>query len=278
MEKITFTNPGSISYGAGSLKQFFQDYRTKGYNRLFLLTIPVLRPVLEPFLKGLTADGIALEVNDQINQEPSYAEFEGILESARSFGADSVAGIGGGSVLDTAKLLAAMLYNKQPVLSVIGIGKLKERKTYLACLPTTSGTGSEVSPNAIFLDETDQEKKGVISSFLVPDAVYVDPELTVGVPPAVTAFTGIDAFTHCLEAYVNRCAHPVTDRLALEGMRLIFQNLKRVCVEGSDVEARTRVALGSVYGGMCLGPVNTAAVHALAYPLGSRYKVAHGLS
>ncbi len=112
----------------------------------------------------------------------------------------------------------------------------------------------------------------------MPDASYVDPLLTVGVPPAVTAFTGIDAFVHCLEAYLNRFAHPVVDTYALQGMKLIFENLKTAYQNGTDLNARAEVAMGSVYGGMCLGPVNTAAVHALAYPLGSKYKIAHGLS
>lgn len=278
MEKITFRNPRNLTFGTGSLKQFFSDYKGLGLRRLFILTIPVLRGTLVSYLEELTASGITVEVNDQVNNEPSFAGFGEILESARRFGADSVAGIGGGSILDTAKLLAAQLYNRQETRSVIGAGFLNERKTCLACLPTTAGTGSEVSPNAIFLDETDNEKKGVISPYLVPDAVYVDPELTVGVPPAVTAATGIDAFCHCLEAFVNRFAHPLTDQYALEGMQLIFQNLKKAYDDGTDIDAREKVALGSVYGGMCLGPVNTTAVHALAYPLGSKFKVPHGLS
>ena len=107
---------------------------------------------------------------------------------------------------------------------------------------------------------------------------YIDPALTLGLPPFVTAFTGIDALTHCIEAYTNRFAHPLVDTFALEGIRLIGRNLKKAVDNGQDLEARSAVALGSVYGGMCLGPVNTAAVHALAYPLGSEYKIAHGVS
>src|SRR5439155_10799310 len=146
------------------------------------------------------------------------------------------------------------------------IGKLNARKTYLACLPTTAGTGSEVSPNAILMDESDQLKKGVISPHLMPDAAYIDPMLTLGAPPAVTAATGIDALTHCIEAYANKFAHPMIDLYALEGIRLIGDNLARAVADGSNIEARTHLALASMYGGMCLGPVNTGAVHALAYP------------
>jgi alcohol dehydrogenase class IV len=189
-----------------------------------------------------------------------------------------VVGFGGGSVLDMAKLVAALHDRLEPVKNYFGIGLLPKRKTHLVCLPTTAGTGSEVSPNAILLDEAEQLKKGVISPWLVPDAAYVDPLFTLSVPPAVTAATGIDAMVHCIEAYANRFAHPMVDVYALEGIRLIAANLLQVVKNGSDVPARTAVALGSLYGGMCLGPVNTAAVHALAYPLGSEFHLAHGLS
>lgn len=278
MKLIKLNTPSQLVIGDGSLAQFFEDFTTSGRKRLFVLSIPVILPLLQSYFKSLEEAGILVQVNAQIAAEPSFAEVEEILAEARLFDADAVAGIGGGSVLDAAKFVAAQLKNTQTTTEVIGIGNLKERSTYLACLPTTAGTGSEVSPNAIFLDTTDNEKKGVISRFLMPDAAYVDPLLTVGVPPAVTAFTGIDAFTHCLEAFINRFAHPVVDRYALEGMQLIFKNLKQAYDHGDDLEARAAVALGSVYGGMCLGPVNTAAVHALAYPLGSKYKIAHGLS
>lgn len=278
MEKIIINTPSRFVFGNGSLQQFVDDFLARGFKRLFLLTIPVLDEILRPHLEHLLAVDVKVQVSDRIRNEPTFAEFEQVLSQARDFRADAVVGIGGGSVLDTAKLVAAQIRNKQTTKEITGIGMLKERKTYLACLPTTSGTGSEVSPNAIFLDETDQEKKGVISPYLVPDAAYIDPILSVGVPPAVTAATGMDAFSHCLEAFVNRFAHPVTDRYALDGMQLVFQNLKKAYDDGTDMEARAKVALGSVYGGMCLGPVNTTAVHALAYPLGSKYKIPHGLS
>ena len=180
--------------------------------------------------------------------------------------------------MDVAKLVAALFDGKQDVNDVFGIGKLRGRSTFLVCLPTTAGTGSEVSPNAILLDPRDQLKKGVISPHLMPDAAYVDPMLTLGVPPAVTAATGMDALTHCIEAYANRFAHPIVDLYALQGVRLIAANLTRAVCNGDDLDARTNLALASMYGGMCLGPVNTGAVHALAYPLGGEFHVAHGVS
>ena len=161
---------------------------------------------------------------------------------------------------------------------MLGINLIRTRSTYVACLPTTAGTGSEVAPNAILLDEADQVKRAVVSPHLVPVAAIVDPTLTLSVPPPVTAATGLDALTHCIEAYANKFAHPTVDLYALEGIRLISGNLLHAVRNGADLAARAALALGSLYGGLCLGPVNTAAVHALAYPLGGRFHVAHGVS
>jgi alcohol dehydrogenase class IV len=191
---------------------------------------------------------------------------------------DVVIGLGGGSPLDTAKLIAAFIENAQAIRDVFGIGLLGGRKTHLICIPTTSGTGSEVSPNAILLDENERLKKGVVSPYLMPDATYVDPLLTVTMPPAVTAGTGLDALAHCIEAYTNKFAHPYVDTLALQGIRLAGASLARAVADGTDLEAREAMSLASVYGGVCLGPVNTAGVHALAYPLGGEFHVPHGLS
>jgi alcohol dehydrogenase class IV len=146
----------------------------------------------------------------------------------------------------------------------------------LLCIPTMAGTGSEVSPNAILLDEADKVKKGVVSPSLVPDVVFADAELTLTVPPAVTAATGLDALTHCIEAYTNRFAHPVVDIWALEGIRLIASALVEAVEHPSSLPAREKMALGSLFGGLCLGPVNTAAVRALSYPLGGWFHIAHG--
>lgn len=277
MEHIILMNPRRLVFGEGSLDVFAADFLQRGLKKLYLVTVPAVCDQLEPILRKLAAEGVEVRVNQSIAGEPSFGDFDNVLGEARRYGADSVVGIGGGSVLDVAKLVAAQLYNTQPTAEVTGIGNLKGRSTYLACIPTTSGTGSEVSPNAIFVNEQGA-KIGVISPHLVPDASYVDPLLTVSVPPSITASTGIDALAHCLEAYTNKFAHPVVDLVALEGVRLIARYLKRACTDGHNLEARSQVALGSLYGGMCLGPVNTTAAHALAYPLGTDYHIPHGLS
>lgn len=278
MKEITLLQPSKIVFGTGCIKQFCCDYRAMGLRRLFVLTVPVIRPMMAEMIETLTQEGVSVEVYEHILQEPTVADFEKTLEVARRFEADSVIGVGGGSVLDVAKLVAALIDSEQSVNTLFGIGKVARRGKWFACMPTTSGTGSEVSPNAILLDESNALKKGIVSPHLMPDVAYIDPQLTWSVPAKVTAETGMDALTHCIEAYTNKFAHPVVDVYALQGIRLISAHLLRAVKDGKDVEAREALALGSMYGGMCLGPVNTAAVHALSYPLGGEFHLSHGLS
>lgn len=278
MRTITLLQPNKLVFGNDSIDNFVTDYLSTGLKKLFVVTAPPILTIIKPAIEEIMKNNVDVIIDDGILTEPTINSFIRSFKQAENSEADSVVGIGGGSALDVAKLIAALLNNDQTIYDILGIGKLKNRKTYLACLPTTSGTGSEVSPNAILLDESDQLKKAAISPYLVPDAVYVDPKLTLSVPPKVTAATGMDALTHCIEAYANKFAHPIIDIYALEGIRLISKYLKRAVENGNDLEARENLSLGSLYGGLCLGPVNTAAVHALAYPLGGEFHIAHGLS
>lgn len=277
MNRIQILHPKKVVFGDGSFGQFADDYLKLSCKRLYVVTISAVRARVEEALQPLAAAGIGVCINTSIREEPAFCDFERLLSEAIDFDADSVTGIGGGSVMDTAKLVAVQLRSGQTLDDILQNGVRNKRGTYIACLPTTAGTGSEVSPNAIFVNN-EGNKVGVISPELVPDAAYIDPALTKGVPPAITAATGIDALAHCLEAYTNKYAHPVTDLVALEGVRLIGEFLHRAFDNGADQEARTAVALGSMYGGMCLGPVNTAGVHALAYPLSREFHLPHGLS
>ena len=278
MKAITLLQPQKIVFGTGCIETFTEDYKKMGLKRLFVLTAPPILPLIEEPLNVLKTAGTSIEVFDQIMAEPTLNDFNDIVERARKFDADSVVGIGGGSVLDVAKLVAAFAQSEQQAADCFGTGFIKKKGLWFACLPTTAGTGSEVSPNAILLDERDHLKKGIVSPFLIADAAYVDPKLTWTVPAKVTADTGMDALTHCIEAYTNKFAHPSVDIYALQGIRLIAANLERAVKDGKDVEAREALAFGSLYGGLCLGPVNTAAVHALSYPLGGEFHIPHGLS
>jgi alcohol dehydrogenase class IV len=270
--------PGKLVFGNGCLHQLHDEVADLAPSRVFIVTISPLLPALQGFIQSLEKKGIHVVAHTGIVREPSFEDFHRIMAEATPFDPGMVIGVGGGSVLDIAKLVAAQLGNEQTLSDYVGIGLLKKRTRRLVCIPATAGTGSEVSPNAILVDDADDQKKGIISPFLVPDIVYVDPLLTISVPSDITAATGLDALTHCLEAYTNKFAQPFIDLYAFEGMRLIAANLVQAVRHGTDEEARKHVAMGSLLGGFCLGPVNTAAVHALSYPLGSSFHLPHGLS
>jgi alcohol dehydrogenase class IV len=278
LEPITLRQPGRVFFGNGCIPDFIEHLKTLGLRNLFLVTG---QPVLEScgdVVVAVRRAGLKVTVHAGINAEPTVAMLDECLAAVRQQAFDGVIGLGGGSPMDVAKLVAALADGAQSAGEAFGVNRLRGRGLFLACLPTTAGTGSEVSPNAILLDESSRLKQAAISPHLVPDVACVDPLLTRSVSPALTAATGLDALTHCIEAYANRFAHPLVDLYALEGVRLIGGNLLAAVRDGGDSQARAKVALGSLYGGLCLGPVNTAAVHALAYPLGSEFKVAHGIS
>jgi alcohol dehydrogenase class IV len=273
MRLVTLLQPNKLVLGCGALAECKRELSERGFQRILVVTAPPIAKLAAPL-----AELPGVVVYDRIDREPTFAMFEQLLAEAQKVRPEAVVGLGGGSVLDVAKLVAALADGRQQIGDVLGIGRLAGRSAFLACLPTTSGTGSEVSPNAILLDTTDRLKKAVISPHLVPDASYMDPELAVGMPPAVTASSGMDALTHCIECYANRAAHPAVDLYALEGIRLIGANLERAVVHGEDLSAREAMMRASLYGGLCLGPVNTGGVHALAYPLGGEFEIPHGVS
>ncbi len=270
--------PATVRFGDGCRKALPELVEAAGAKAIFVLVSRSAASAVEPLLAALRLQGCVVRVDSSTPPEPTVADFQRLCALARAEPLDCVIGIGGGSVLDVAKLIAALHDVGSPVESFFGQGLVQGRRARLICLPTTAGAGSEASPNAILLDSVARAKRAVISPHLVPDATLVDPELTHSVPPAVTAATGIDALVHCLEVYTNRHAHALVDPFALAGVRLIASALPRAFRDGRDREARAAVALGSFYGGLGLGPVNTAAVHALAYPLGSEYGLPHGLA
>ena len=278
VSSITLLSPPRIHVGEGCANAALIDLVVARYRKVFLVTSPSVLGHANGIADKLRSAGVGVVLTTGVPPEPTTACCEKLRAEAAVYSPDLVLAVGGGSVLDVAKLVAALHDRTEPVAAFYGINILDTRRTALFCVPTTSGTGSEVSPNALLFDEAAIAKKAVISPALVPDAAFVDPALTFSLPPALTATTGIDALSHCLETYANRVAHPAVDTRSLEGVRLIGTHLARCVADGRDAEARAAVSLGSLYGGLALGPVNTAGVHALAYPLGGEFHMAHGLS
>jgi len=278
MNVITLLQPPRIVFGNGCAVQASEYLAQRGAKRVLLVTSKSVRPQIQFLVETETKYGAEIVEGKFVPAEPALNFFEVSLTEVRAQKVDAVLAVGGGSVIDVAKLFAALAEGPQKIQDVFGTNLLSGRTLPLVSLPTTAGTGSEVSPIAVLLDEAAELKKGVVSPHLVPDAAFIDPLLTVNVPADITAATGLDALTHCIEAYANKFAHPITDGYALRGIGLISKNLITAVQDGKNLEARAALALGSLYGGLCLGPVGTAAVHALSYPLGGRFRVAHGVA
>src|SRR3989339_73543 len=273
---ITLNWPSVIEFGVGKVKTLATHL--KDNKRIYFLADPPIMSTIKPLIDELKGHGKEILVSNEVVPEPPFEALEKLLSGVSNFAPDCVVGVGGGSAMDLAKLVAVLFSREQKITEVIGIDQVKRRNVKLITVSTTSGTGSEVTPIAVLTDVANKLKKGVVSKYLVPDVAIVDPALTLSLPPAVTAATGMDAMTHCIETYTNKFSHPIIDNLVIEGVRLLAANLERAVTHGDDLNARTACALGSLYGGLALGPVNTAAVHALAYPLGGEFKIYNGVS
>ena len=234
--------------------------------------------LLAACLKGLSEVGITYALFTDVTADPPDRVIAAAADTARASGCDGVLGLGGGSSLDTAKLVALLAAGWERLQDVYGVGLAKGPRLPLVLAPTTAGTGSEVTPIAI-VTTGENEKKGVVSPVLLPDWAVLDPDLTLGLPAHVTAATGIDAMVHAIEAYTSkRLKNPLSDALAREALRLLSSNIQGVCRDGRDRSAREAMLLGSMLAGMAFANAPVAAVHALAYPVGGLFHVPHGLS
>jgi alcohol dehydrogenase class IV len=230
-------------------------------------------------LTSLADGGAEISIFTGVVADPPDAIIHAAVAQAIGFGATGVLGIGGGSSLDVAKLVALLCKSDEALDDIYGVGKVSGQRLPLVLVPTTAGTGSEVTPISIVTTGA-YEKKGVVSPVLLPDAALLDAELTLGLPPAVTAATGIDAMVHAIEAFTSASANnnPVSRSLAKEALRLLGANLEIAVMRGTDLAARQAMLLGAMLAGQAFANSPVAAVHALAYPIGGRYHVAHGLS
>ncbi len=266
--------------GIGAVKELPEIVRSLDKNKPLIVTDRgiVKAGICERIQKILKNENIGSDVFDGVESDPSVETAYRCLDVAAECKCDLLIGIGGGSSLDIAKVTSILLTNGGDVLQYTGIDKVPLPGIETVLIPTTAGTGSEVTPIAVLSDRKEHLKKGIVSDRLYSKVALIDPELMTGLPPKVTAYTGMDALTHAIEAYTNKYSQPFVDTFAIEAIQLIGQNLTKAVKTGSDMEARYNMALASLYGGLCLGSVNTAAVHALAYPLGGTFDVPHGVA
>jgi alcohol dehydrogenase class IV len=249
-----------------------------GVRRPLLVTDAGVRALADPVVQALRDAGHEVAVFDAVQADPPPAVVEAALALARRHRADAVIGLGGGSSLDSAKLVALLAANGQSLDQTYGVNQARGPRLPLALLPTTAGTGSEVTPIAIVTTGA-QSKQGIVSPWLLPDLALLDASLLTGLPIAVTAATGIDAMVHAVEAFTSvRLKNPLSDALALQALALLDRWLPRAWSQGEDLQAREQTLLGACMAGMAFANAPVAAVHALAYPLGARFHVPHGLS
>jgi alcohol dehydrogenase len=233
--------------------------------------------ILSRVLGILEKSGITCGVFDNVEKEPSIENVETGLREASRKAYQAVVGLAGGSPLDVAKLLSVLLKHGGTTRDYFGIDQVPGRGIPTILIPTTSGTGSEVTKNAVFDDRQAKTKLVVSSPYIIADLAVIDPELTTSMPPSLTASTGADAFIHAVEAYVAVKSSPLSDVLALEAIRIIYENLPVAFADGGNISARYHMAYGSMLGGVVLNLAGVNSSHALAYPIGSHYHVPHGV-
>lgn len=233
----------------------------------------------DPALESLRMAGHLVTVFTEIEPDPKATTVIEATRIAREAATACVIGFGGGSSMDVAKMVALLLGSEQSLDEMYGVGLARGKRVPLVLVPTTAGTGSEVTPISI-LTTGEAEKKGVSSPLILPDIALLDADLTLGLPASVTAATGVDAMVHAIEAYTSKSANanPISRSLAVEALRLLSANIRKVVADGTDLAAREAMLLGSMLAGQAFANSPVAAVHALAYPIGALFKVPHGLS
>lgn len=275
-----FRTTPRILMGPGAVGRTGEEVCRLGARRVLVVTDQgILKAGLwEKVEKSLRSFRIKSTLFDGVEPDPRYEIVQKCLEAAGGQKIQCVLGLGGGSALDIAKAASVMATNKGKISDYFGIELIPKPGLPLILVPTTAGTGSEVTPIAILSDEQEKLKKGIVSSYLIPSVAVLDPELTLGLPPQVTAATGMDALIHAIEAYTSLNATSVTDLLACRAVELLYHNIRIAFAQGSNLEARAKMLEGSLLAGMAFANAGVTAVHAFAYPIGAEFHIPHGIA
>ncbi len=281
MKPFTFNTTRSILSEAGASRRMGEIVKPILGNRVILVTDKGLRSlgIVDPIIESLAQAGLATEIFDDVAADPPEANILTLVAAIKGYGATGVLAVGGGSPMDVAKVAALVAQSGEPLSDIYGVNLAKGPRLPLVLVPTTAGTGSEVTPIAI-ITTGETEKKGVVTPLLLPDMAILDADLTLGLPASVTAATGIDAMVHAIESYASASANnnPVSRGLARQALQLLGANIREATFNGGNREARAAMLLGSLLAGQAFANSPVAAVHALAYPIGGFFHVPHGLS
>ncbi len=281
MHKIfSFTGARKIVFGNGSFQQLPQHIRELQAKRPLIVLDKQLAAtgMKEQVLVLLKKNGMECQIFDKVDPEPKISLADEGAKLALKAKCDIVIGIGGGSAMDVAKAIAVLAANKGKAVDYLGLNKVPGPGLPKIMIPTTAGTGSEVTFTSVFVRPDLKKKEGMNSPFLYPDLALLDPLLTVSLPPGPTASTGIDALCHAIESYTSINASPMSELLSLEAIALISENLRTAVHDGTNIVAREKMLLGSLYAGLGLANAGVTAVHSLSYPLGGKYGIPHGLA
>lgn len=280
MQGFNFHTAAAIRVAPGASLRLAEDCQRLGLTRPLLVTDAglVALGLIAPVVDSMAADGIHANVFDAVTADPPESVVLSALEQLNQSDCDGVIAVGGGSSMDVAKVVAVLARGRQELSEIYGVEQVQGDRLPLILVPTTAGTGSEVTPVAV-ITTGETTKAGVSSPVLLPDVAVLDAELTAGLPASITAMTGIDAMVHAIEAFTSKLKkNPISDMLAQRALRLLAVNIRRVLADGNDMAAREAMLLGSMFAGQAFANAPVAAVHALAYPLGGHYHIPHGLS
>jgi alcohol dehydrogenase class IV len=279
MVKVFSTTP-RIVMGPGSIKTIGTEVKARGANRVLIVTDKgvVAAGLLKSIEESFKAVKIKYAVFDKVEPDPRYEIVADCVEMAKKERAQMLVGIGGGSPMDITKTAAIMLTNKGPIGAYFGVNLVPKAGLPIILVPTTAGTGSEVTPIAILSDEGEKLKKGIVSPYLYPAISILDAELTMGLPPHVTAATGMDALIHGIEAFTSVNATGITDMFNLRAIELIYKNIRIAYAKGDNIEARSAMMEGALLAGVGFANAGVTAVHAFAYPIGAEFHIPHGIA
>jgi len=280
MGSNVFRFPVQLVFGEGCLEELKAFVSSFGKHALLVTGSGPTRslPAVEAVHSILHSEGISCTHFHGVEADPSVETVEAGAGMARENGCDFVIGLGGGSPMDAAKAIAALLTNQGPVTEWAGVGNLRKRARPIICIPTTAGTGSEATSIAVITDRKRRQKMSIVSQQIYPTLSLVDPALTVGLPPHLTAATAMDALTHSIESYVSRRSWAPTQGLSYRAVQLIAANLERACADGEDLEARRSLSMASMIAGVAFTNAGLGLCHAMAHALGSFCGVSHGVA
>lgn len=280
MAAYSFTIPPTIRYGEGALACLGETTRALGLHHVLLVTdAGVVRlGIAERARELLHASGVGTTLFDGVDPDPTLLNVEAGLALLRQDGCEGLVAVGGGSSIDCAKGIAVAATHPEPLPGMMGVEKIPRPGLPVVAVPTTAGTGSEVSRMMVLTDTVRDVKMLYSSDRCLPAVALVDPELSYSMPKSLTAAVGVDALAHGIESYVSRHAHPMTDQTSLTTIRLIYHNLRAAYRDGSDRTARGQMMLGAMYGGMSFSNASVALVHGMARPLGACFHQTHGVA